>query len=144
MIFFKMANNSTKVINDSSILPIIYETNFTIALEIADEFESWLQDHLNETLNKAPGFRDAEVFQRDPQNDDDPEVKNPDRVHKYFTILFEVDNKDGIDNYLREEAPKIQETLQQKFNQKDSLVVSSRRILYPVSLWAKRQNYEKK
>lgn len=55
-------------------------------------------------MNKKSGFRDAEVFQRDPQNDDDPEVKNPDRVHKYFTILFEVENKDSIDRYLREEV----------------------------------------
>lgn len=55
-------------------------------------------------MNKSSGFRDAEVFQRDPQNDDDPEVKNPDRVHKYFTILFEVENRDSIDRYLREEV----------------------------------------
>jgi hypothetical protein len=32
-----MANNSTKVINDNSILPIIYEANFTIALGILIE-----------------------------------------------------------------------------------------------------------
>ncbi|CAI2169641.1 20453_t:CDS:2 [Funneliformis geosporum] len=137
--------NNTKIFKDSSILPIIYEANFTIALEITEEFESWLHEHLNETLNSKPGFRDAEVFQRDPQNDEgDPGVKHPDRVHKYFTVFFEVDNKESIEKYLREEAPKIQEALQQKFNQKDALVVSSRRILYPVSLWAKRQSYEKK
>ncbi|CAG8448121.1 929_t:CDS:2 [Funneliformis caledonium] len=140
-----MQSNS-KIFKDStSILPIIYEANFTIALEIAEEFERWLHDHLNETLNSKSGFRDAEVFQRDPQNDEgDPGVKRPDRVHKYFTVFFEVDNKESIEIYLREEAPKIQEALQQKFNQKDALVVSSRRILYPVSLWAKRQSYDKK
>ncbi len=67
-----------------------------------------MHDHLNETLNNKSGFRDAEVFQRDPQNDEgDPEVKKPDRVHKYITVFFEVDNKESIERYLREEVSNI-------------------------------------
>ncbi|CAG8497692.1 10443_t:CDS:2 [Cetraspora pellucida] len=100
-----MAANSTKVFEDNSFLPIVYEANFTVALEIFEEFEAWLQEYLSATLNTKPGFRDAEVFQRDPRNDGgDPEVKNPDRVHKYITVLFEIDNKESIDRYLNEEV----------------------------------------
>ncbi|CAG8519096.1 23905_t:CDS:10 [Cetraspora pellucida] len=99
-----MSANSTKVFEDNSFLPIVYEANFTVALEIFEEFEAWLQEYLSATLNTKPGFRDAEVFQRDPRNDGgDPEVKNPDRVHKYITVLFEIDNKESIDRYLNEE-----------------------------------------
>ncbi|CAG8548427.1 6619_t:CDS:2 [Racocetra fulgida] len=85
-----MSVNSTKVFEDNSFLPVVYEANFT--------------EYLSTTLNTKPGFRDAEVFQRDPRNDGgDPEVKNPDRVHKYITVLFEIDNKESIDRYLNEE-----------------------------------------
>ncbi|CAG8569732.1 7645_t:CDS:2 [Ambispora leptoticha] len=130
---------TTKVFhNEADLLPIIYEANFTVDLEIFDEFSNWLQDHLRQTINDNQGFRDAEVFERQPGNDEgDISIKNPDRVHRYITVFFEVGSKDKIDHYLAEVAPKVQETLGEKFNQKDALVISSRRILYPVSLWAK-------
>ncbi|CAG8532673.1 3171_t:CDS:2 [Ambispora gerdemannii] len=129
---------TTKVFhNEADFLPIIYEANFTVDLEIFDDFSNWLQDHLRQTINDNPGFRDAEVFERQPGSDEgDISIKHPDRVHRYITVFFEVDNRDSIDRYLAE-APKIQETLREKFNQKNALVISSRRILYPVSLWAK-------
>ncbi|KAG9304786.1 hypothetical protein G9A89_016816 [Geosiphon pyriformis] len=138
--------HTTKVFqNEGDLLPIIYEANFTVDLEIFDEFSTWLQDYLRETINQNIAFRDAEVFERNPGHDEgDNFTKNPDRVHKYITVFFEVDNKNSIDRYLAEEAPKIQEILNTKFNQKDGLVVSSRRILYPVSLWAKATKAAKK
>ncbi|CAH1760719.1 12269_t:CDS:2 [Entrophospora sp. SA101] len=133
-------NSNIKVFDDSKILPIIYEVNFTIDLEIIESFEKWLQDYLNETINQKKSFRDAEVFQRFPKDEEegDTEIKNPDRVHKYITVVFEVDNKESLDHYLSEEAPNVQKDLQDKFNSKNALVVSSRRVLYPIALWAKR------
>nr|CAG8441779.1 15566_t:CDS:2 [Entrophospora candida] len=134
------SNSNIKVFDDSKILPIIYEVNFTIDLEIIESFEKWLQDYLNETINQKKSFRDAEVFQRFPKDEEegDTEIKNPDRVHKYITVVFEVDNKESLDHYLNEEAPNVQKDLQDKFNSKNALVVSSRRVLYPIALWAKR------
>nr|CAG8451019.1 5749_t:CDS:2 [Entrophospora candida] len=134
------SNSNIKVFDDSKILPIIYEVNFTIDLEIIESFEKWLQDYLNETINQKKSFRDAEVFQRFPNDEEegDTEIKNPDRVHKYITVVFEVDNKESLDQYLNEEAPNVQKDLQDKFNSKNALVVSSRRVLYPIALWAKR------
>nr|CAG8579325.1 2669_t:CDS:2 [Entrophospora candida] len=61
----------------------------------------------------------------------DTEIKDPDRIHKYITVVFEVDNKENLDLYLNEEirTPKIQKALQDKFNSKNALVVSSCRVL---------------
>ncbi|CAG8794932.1 11137_t:CDS:2, partial [Dentiscutata erythropus] len=136
-----MSVNTTKVFDDNSFLPIVYEANFTVDLEIFEEFKAWLQEHLSTTLNTKAGFRDAEIFQRDPQKDGSDEIKNPDQVHKYITVLFEIDNKENIDHYLKEESSKVKETLESKF--KKSSVTTSYRILYPVSLWAKRKSLEK-
>ncbi|KAF0383104.1 Uncharacterized protein F8M41_011808 [Gigaspora margarita] len=132
-----MSVNTTKVFEDNAFLPIVYEANFTVDLEIFEEFKAWLQEHLNTTLNTKASFRDAEVFQRDPQNDGG----EPDQAHKYITVLFEINNKENIDSYLKEESSKVKEALESKF--KKSSVITSYRTLYPVSLWAKRKSLDK-
>ncbi|CAJ0908848.1 9916_t:CDS:2 [Entrophospora sp. SA101] len=86
------------------------------------DLEKWLQDYLNETIKKK-GFR----VSRFPKDDEesDTEIKDPDRIHKCITVVFEVDNKENLDLYLNEETPKIQKALQDKFNSKNASVVSS-------------------
>ncbi|RUP50220.1 hypothetical protein BC936DRAFT_139967 [Jimgerdemannia flammicorona] len=118
----------------AKLLPIVYEVNITVALEIDEEFSAFMTSHADE-MRSVTGFLRTVVYVRDPKGlEGDIDNRQPDRVHRYYTVLYEVAEKGSLDKWIGEEEPKITRDLQELTKGgADFVVVTSRKVLFPLS-----------
>jgi hypothetical protein len=101
--------------------PIIYEVNLKIENSISDEYKSWLQKHCREVIS-VDGFKFVEWYQRDPIDEGLPADPN----HTYLTLFYHVENRQSLERYLKEFAPKFRQDGVNRFGNK---FTAHRRIL---------------
>ena len=85
---------------------IVYEVNLEIDDAIAEAYRAWLKAHVAEML-ALPGFVSAEMFERrDPKPADGTQA---------LTIHYEVIDRDALQRYFDEHAPRMRESGLRKF-----------------------------
>ncbi|KXS13366.1 hypothetical protein M427DRAFT_71354 [Gonapodya prolifera JEL478] len=132
-------------------LPVLYEVELAVELEIYDDFVPWLEEHLSGVLDANPEFRKANAYLRNPLDDTHPSPlhygrkpsaslngkRETDALHRYFTILYEVDNRDSVEKFVEESAGKLVSAARAKFQGGDTVVVARTRILHPLYVLAR-------
>lgn len=78
---------------------VIYEVNLNIDAEIYSQFESWLKGHAKEIL-QFPGFIQASIIKQD-------QATTSGREH--LTVQYLLENRDALDKYFTDLAPKMRE-----------------------------------
>lgn len=76
---------------------VIYEVNLAINSDIYSEYTSWLQDHAKEML-QFPGFIQAILLK--PEQEGLSEQKQ-------LTVQYQLENRESLERYLVEFAPKM-------------------------------------
>ena len=99
---------------------MIYEVNLTIDQEIAEEFKQWLKDHVAKML-EFKGFEKAEIFSRDPAYRTSPDIGKV-----FLTVQYTVRDRQSLDNYFQDHAPRMRTEGQERFPGQFS---ATRRIL---------------
>lgn len=99
---------------------LIYEVNLEVEEDAKFGFAGWLPGHIDQIL-KLPGFRGAQWFFRNHQDEDRPPA---DTV--LWTIQYIIDDQKHLDDYLADQAPKLRQEAIDKFGDKFK---ASRRVL---------------
>lgn len=99
---------------------VIYEVNLAVDLDIASAYQTWLTLHVQEMLT-FDGFLDATWYERNPQD----EKLASNRV--YWTIHYQLENRQALENYLTQHASRMREEGISKFGNKFEAI---RRILH--------------
>ena len=68
--------------------PVIYEVNLTIDNDVIDEFDAWLQKHIDEML-AIPGFISAATLV----------IENNDENTKQRSVQYRLVSQDALDTY---------------------------------------------
>lgn len=95
---------------------VIYEVNLNIDEEIYSEFLLWLKEHMKHML-QFPGFIQASLFKPEREESD---------VQEKLTVQYQLENRDDLQTYFTEFAPKMREEGISHFKDKFS---ANRRIL---------------
>jgi hypothetical protein len=102
--------------------PVIYEVRLEVDEVIVAEVDVWLREHIVEML-RLPGFTAAEIL------DDAPlPVPADDKVRR--TVQYQVESRDALTRYLREQAPRMREAGAQRFGER---MQATRRVLQPIT-----------
>ncbi len=101
---------------------IIYEVNLAVDEDIANAFEPWLRDHVEEML-RFDGFANAEILKQGPEDMTEAEPEK-----EYWTVLYRVQDRSALDNYLTEHALRMRQEGLTRFPG----LKAWRRILVPV------------
>lgn len=78
---------------------VIYEVNLTINSEIYPQFQLWLKKHAAEII-QFPGFIQAYILREEKEG-----ISN----RKQLTVQYLLDNRDTLEKYFIELAPKMRE-----------------------------------
>ncbi len=97
--------------------PVIYEVNLTIDNDVIDEFDAWLQKHVDEML-AIPGFISASTAV----------IENNDENTKQRSVQFKLTNQAALDAYYAKDAERLRATALEKFSDK---MTAQRRVLTP-------------
>lgn len=89
---------------------VIYEVNLNIDKEIYSEFELWLSDHAKEML-QFPGFIQASILK--PEQDEETGQEK-------LTIQYQLGNREDLEKYFIEFAPRMREEGIRRFKDKFS------------------------
>lgn len=84
---------------------VCYEVQLAIAPQRAEEFDSWLADHVREML-AFPGFQDACVYTGPEPDEDGREIR---------VVAYEVRSRRELDSYLRTHASRMRAEGKQRF-----------------------------
>jgi hypothetical protein len=104
--------------------PTVYEVNIDVDVDVADEFLAWLKPHASELLACKPcRFTSAEIFTREP-----PEAL---ATRKCFTVLYRLEDRAGLQEYLDVYAAKLRGDGAQRFAGKMSI---TRQILQSTAI----------
>lgn len=89
-----------------------YEVNLVIQKEIFDNYYTWLVDHIKEML-KFHGFKKASISK---------EISKENLKDNYInlTVLYNIETKQDLDNYLEQYAPHMRADGIKKFGNKFS------------------------
>ncbi len=96
---------------------VIYEVNLTIDNQVVDEFDAWLQKHVNEML-AIPGFISASTSV----------IENNDEETKQRCVQYRLVNHKALDSYFENDAERMRADGLNKFPNK---MTAQRRILTP-------------
>lgn len=91
---------------------ILYEVNIELEKQIEGKFLSWLKDHITEVC-QAGGFISAQIFR----------VADKESC---FSIHYLIENRDKLEIYLKNHAPKLRQKGIDQFGDKFK---ANRRIL---------------
>ncbi|CAM2740789.1 Uncharacterised protein [Legionella steigerwaltii] len=78
---------------------VIYEVNLAIDGDIFPQFQLWLKKHVKEML-QLPGFIQANVLKPETEETTDQEQ---------LTVQYQLENRDFLNVYFAEFAPKMRE-----------------------------------
>ncbi len=78
---------------------VIYEVNLAIDLEVYPQFQLWLKTHVKEML-QFPGFIKASILKPEQEL-----VAGQEKI----TVQYQLKNRDALDVYFEEFAPKMRE-----------------------------------
>lgn len=95
-------------------MSIVYEVNLEVSQEIAQPFESWLNDHILQML-KIDGFEGATLYN---------EIKEPTNCH--WCVQYLVESQAKLDDYFANHAQHMRQDGIDRFG--DSMK-ATRRIL---------------
>ena len=76
---------------------IVYQIDLELKPAIVDAYAAWLKEHVTEIL-ALPGFLRAEVLEEPARATDDL---------RCFSVRFVLRDRDSLENYLREHAPRL-------------------------------------
>lgn len=99
---------------------IIYEVNLAFEKTISEDFRLWLNEHIAQMLQFS-GFIQANLLQSESDDSDQEKLT----VHYYLT------DREALENYLVNFAPKMRQQGIERFKDKFS---AQRRILQIVSV----------
>jgi len=99
---------------------VIYEVNIQVPREIVIDYSAWLRLHVDEML-RLDVFYAAEVYVRHPEESDEENG-----AYSHFTIHYRARDRDAVESYLREHAPRMRQRILEIFK---TQVKISRRIL---------------
>jgi len=99
---------------------LVYEVNLEVEPEINFAYAGWLPEHIDRML-KFNGFKAAYWFFRNPED----EGREP-TDKKLWTIHYLVEDRESLDDYLRNHAKTMRQEAVEKFGTKFR---SNRRIL---------------
>jgi len=100
--------------------PVIYEVNLSLSPDIADVFDLWLKEHIDDMLAIA-GFVSASVYK-----DQAPPGVDPDPNQVYRTVQYKVSTREALDDYFRDHAARMRQESMERFGEDLS---AQRRIL---------------
>ncbi|MBT8141806.1 MAG: DUF4286 family protein [Gammaproteobacteria bacterium] len=95
--------------------PVIYEVTLTIDVEVIDEFDEWLQKHVEEML-AIPGFVSASISV----------VDNQDENNRQRCVQYRLSDQAALDSYIDKDAERMRAQGLEKFGEKIS---AQRRVL---------------
>lgn len=99
---------------------LIYEVNLTVENSIANEYASWLGEHIREML-QIDGFRAAAWYVEDaPQQEKEPAAS------RQWTIHYQVESREHLDTYFDEHAERMRQEGLDRF---EGQFEASRRVL---------------
>lgn len=101
-------------------MSIIYEVTLYVDAEIADEYDVWLEEHIQE-MHELPGFVGSEKFVIEP------DAPSPARVGR--VVHYRLESRQAFDDYLRDHAERMRDKGLKRFADCFS---ASRRILHPM------------
>ena len=78
---------------------VIYEVNLAIDVDIYPQFQLWLKKHAKEML-EFPGFIQASILK--PENE---QVSDREKL----TVQYQLENRESLNVYFTEFAPKMRE-----------------------------------
>ena len=99
---------------------VVYEVNLAIDESIAEDFDAWLIEHIEEMLAVA-GFVSASVYRGQP-----PPGAEAEAGYVYRSVQYNVTNRVALENYFRDEAASMRQQGIDRFGDK---FTASRRIL---------------
>ncbi|CAO3671641.1 unnamed protein product [Umbelopsis vinacea] len=85
-------------------------------------------------MKAVKGFRRATVYVRDP--DEERGHEKHDKLHRKFYVYYEVNDEESLRRWIESEEPKITQDLEKLLkidNEDDSIVVTSRQVLNPLT-----------
>lgn len=97
---------------------VIYEVNLDIQDAIADEYLSWLKQHVNDII-AFQGFDSYTIYKVEDNN-----TKN-----KKFTVQYQVDSRESLQHYLDNHASVMRAEAVEKFGDQFS---ANRRIMQTI------------
>ena len=104
---------------------LIYEVNLTVNSDVANEYRTWLQAHIEELL-EIDGFHAAKLYQRDSDEaGGDGEC---------WTVHYFLESREALNNYFDNCAPKMREDGLKRFGGRFS---ATRRVLEPMEKFVK-------
>lgn len=102
-------------------MSVLYEVTLRVERAIADEYRTWLHEHVREML-ALPGFLDARLSAvDDPAPGDDATV---------FCCHYRLQDAAALEAYLRDHAPRMRADGQQRFGARFS---AQRRVMTVLS-----------
>jgi hypothetical protein len=103
-------------------MAIIYEVNLKVAQTIAQEYLSWLHDHIREMLQQG-GFQAATIYE---------EIVNEATQCQEFSyiIQYTVASREALQHYFDHHAPAMRQQGLMRFGDQ---FTATRRILIPLS-----------
>ncbi|OZJ02368.1 hypothetical protein BZG36_04439 [Bifiguratus adelaidae] len=119
---------------------LLYEISVSVDLEVEEAFQAFIQSHAA-LVGKIPNFSVARVYLRDPThpvplNGKDADAPKADRMHRYYTVYYEVEDVYSLQAWIEQEEPKFAADLQKLTNGNPELIkVTSRKVQYPLESW---------
>ena len=102
---------------------MIYEVNLKVDAEIIDQYMPWMHRHLEEMV-EIPGFSAASLFERRPEEEDEPG-----EGVVLLTAHYVVEDEAAMQAYLEGPASRMRQDGIDRFGGR---FTATRRFLYPV------------
>src|SRR5271168_3942439 len=100
---------------------LIYEVNLEVDEDINYKVAGWLTEYVQEAV-KGKGFQALQWFFRLPGD----EGRDASEKKTLWTLQYLIDDRSSLDDYLKEQEPKIKQKLHDQYGEK---VIYSRRVL---------------
>ena len=113
---------------------LIYEVNLTVDGDIADEYSTWLREHIREML-KQDGFEAAAWYARSDDADALPDGDDPANPRQW-TIHYEVDSAEALQHYFENGADQMRQDGLDRFEGQFS---AERRVLEQRRIFSRHQ-----
>jgi heme-degrading monooxygenase HmoA len=97
---------------------LVYEVNLRVNKLRAEEFRSWLAEHVGEML-ALPGFQSAEIFREETDETD----------FRHWTVHYRLESRAALENYFAQFAERMRRDGLDRFANSFS---ASRRVLLAV------------
>ncbi len=79
---------------------VIYEVNLSIDADVYADYMVWLKEHVKEML-QFPGFIQVSLFEQESKEPDG------DFSQEKLTVQYQIEDRDSLEKYLTEFAPKM-------------------------------------